>query len=208
MPLQDMASRAPNPVRLTAEKRREQLLDVTKAIVDRSGFHAVSIKAVARDAGITRPVVYGHFGDLPGLLETLVERESARALAQLAAVLPTDLGEGNAREILLSAQRGYLEVVASDPDTWRLLLMPTEGAPAILRERIAGGRAAVGAQLAQAVAAGLGAARSPDPELTAHMLSATSDADARLLLDDPETYPVERILAHTRWMLEQFRFGD
>jgi AcrR family transcriptional regulator len=163
---------------------------------------------VARGAGITRPIVYSHFGALQGLLEALVERESRRALAQLSAVLPTDLGGGDPRAILLSAQRGYLEVVASDPDTWRLLLMPTEGAPAILRERIAGGRAAVVAQLAQAVAAGLGEARSPDPELTAHMLSATSDADARLLLDDPEGYPVERLLAHTRWILDQFRFGD
>jgi AcrR family transcriptional regulator len=194
--------------RMSAEQRREQVLDATKAIVAEHGFHAVSIEAVARRAGITRPIVYSHFGDLQGLLEALVERESVRALAQLAAVLPTDLGDGDPREILLAGQRGYLEVVASDPDTWRLLLMPTEGAPAILRERIAGGRAAVVAQLAQAVAAGLGTARSPDPELTAHMLSATSDADARLLLDDPEQYPVERLLAHTRWMLEQFRFGD
>jgi AcrR family transcriptional regulator len=193
---------------MTAEGRREQILDATKAIVTARGFHAVSIEAVAREAGITRPIVYSHFGDLQGLLEALVERESARALAQLAAVLPTDLGGGDPRAILLSAQRGYLEVVASDPDTWRLLLMPTEGAPAILRERIAGGRAAVVAQLAQAVAAGLGPARSPDPELTAHMLSATSDADARLLLDDPAGYPVERLLAHTRWILEQFRFGE
>jgi AcrR family transcriptional regulator len=194
--------------RMSAEERREQVLDATKAIVAEDGFHAVSIEAVARRAGITRPIVYSHFGDLHGLLEALVERESARALAQLAAVLPTDLGEGDPRAILLAAQRGYLEVVASDPDTWRLLLMPTEGAPAILRQRIAGGRAAVVTQLARAVAAGLGPARSPDPELTAHMLSATSDADARLLLDDPENYPVDRLLAHTRWMLEQFRFGD
>jgi AcrR family transcriptional regulator len=194
--------------RMSAEQRREQVLDATKAIVTGDGFHAVSIEAVARRAGITRPIVYSHFGDLQGLLEALVERESARALSQLAAVLPTDLAGGDPREILLAGQRGYLEVVASDPDTWRLLLMPTEGAPAILRERIAGGRAAVVAQLARAVAAGLGSARSPDPELTAHMLSATSDADARLLLDDPEQYPVERLLAHTRWMLEQFRFGD
>jgi AcrR family transcriptional regulator len=194
--------------RMSAEERREQVLDSTKAIVAEDGFHAVSIEAVARRAGITRPIVYSHFGDLHGLLEALVERESERALRQLAAVVPTDLGEGDPRAILLAAQRGYLEVVASDPDTWRLLLMPTEGAPAILRERIAGGRAAVVAQLAQAVAAGLGPARSPDPELTAHMLSATSDADARLLLDDPEQYPVERLLAHTRWMLEQFRFGE
>jgi AcrR family transcriptional regulator len=194
--------------RMSAEERREQVLDATKAIVTDDGFHAVSIEAVARRAGITRPIVYSHFGDLHGLLEALVERESARALAQLAAVLPTDLGDGDPRAILLAAQRGYLEVVASDPDTWRLLLMPTEGAPAILRERIAGGRAAVVAQLAQAVAAGLGPARSPDPELTAHMLSATSDADARLLLDGPDRYPVERLLAHTEWILEQFRFGD
>jgi AcrR family transcriptional regulator len=193
---------------MSAEQRREQVLDATKAIVGEAGFHAVSIEAVARRAGITRPIVYSHFGDLQGLLEALVERESARALSQLADVQPTDLGEGDPREILLAGQRGYLEVVASDPDTWRLILMPSEGAPAILRERIAGGRAAVVAQLARTVAAGLGSARSPDPELTAHMLSATSDADARLLLDDPEQYPVERLLAHTRWMLEQFRFGD
>src|SRR4051812_34066409 len=203
-----MAERGAITTRMSAEKRRQQVLAATKAIVAERGFHAVSIEAVSRAAGITRPIVYSHFGDLQGLLEALVERESQRALAQLAAVLPTDLGGGDPRAILLSAQRGYLEVVASDPDTWRLLLMPTEGAPAILRERIAGGRAAVVAQLAQAVAAGLGAARSPDPELTAHMLSATSDADARLLLDDPAQYPVERLLAHTRWMLEQFRFGD
>src|SRR3954447_9530979 len=86
-----MASRASSHARMTAEERREQLLDATKAIVDRSGFHAVSIEAVAREAGITRPIVYGHFRDLAGLLEALVEREGDRALAQLDELLPKDL---------------------------------------------------------------------------------------------------------------------
>jgi AcrR family transcriptional regulator len=203
-----MAERGATTTRLTAEERREQVLDATKAIVAERDFHAVSIEAVARAAGITRPIVYAHFQDLRGLLEALVERESQRSLAQLAAVLPTDLGEGDARDALLTALRGYLEVVASDPDTWRLMLMPAEGAPAILRERIEGGRAAVLAQLARAVQAGLGpGTRSPDPELTAHMLSATADEDARLLLSDPDRYPPERLLAHTRWLLDQFPFG-
>src|SRR3954468_16408451 len=188
--------------RMTAEERREQVLDATKAIAAKDGFHAVSIEGVARAAGITRPIVYAHFGDLQGLLEALVERESARALSQLAAVLPSDLERGDPRDLLLAALRGYLEVVATDPDTWRLILMPTEGAPAILRERIAGGRAAVVAHLAQTVAAGRAAARCPDPDRTAHILSAPSDADARLLLDDPDGYPVERLLAHTRWILD------
>ena len=68
----------------SAVERREQLLDVTKAMVAERGFHAVSIEAVAREAGISRPIVYGHFDDLNGLLEALVLRESARALDQLA----------------------------------------------------------------------------------------------------------------------------
>jgi AcrR family transcriptional regulator len=124
------AAGATTTTRMTAEGRRQQVLDATKAIVAERGFHAVSIEAVARAAGITRPIVYAHFNDLKGLLEALVERESARSLAQLAAVLPTNLGDGDPREILLAGLRGYLEVVASDPDTWRLMLMPAEGAPA------------------------------------------------------------------------------
>ena len=190
--------------RMSAEARREQLLDATKAIVAEQGFHSVSIEAVARRAGITRPVVYGHFDDLPGLLEALVTRESARALAQLADVLPRDLSSGDPREALLSGLRGYLEAVQADPTTWRLVLMPPEGAPDILREHIERGRDGVVAQLAEAVGPGFAPGReSPDPELTARAMSALSDEAARGLLTDPERYPVERILAHTRWLLSQ-----
>ncbi len=190
--------------RLPAAKRREQLLDVTKAIVTERGFAAVSIEAVARGAGITRPVIYGHFTDLQGLLEALLRRESARALRQLQAILPTDLTAGDPREQLLAALEGYLAAVAEDPGTWRLLLMPPEGAPALLRDLLAIGRAAVVAHLAGAARPGLGkGGPSPDPELTARTLSAVADEAARLLLTDPERYPVDRLMAHARWVLAQ-----
>jgi AcrR family transcriptional regulator len=189
---------------MSATERREQLLDVAKAIVAGDGFHAVSIEAVAREAGITRPIVYGHFHDLDGLLEALVDREGARALAHLATVLPDDLGEGDPPELLLSALGGYLAAVRSDPATWRLVLMPPEGAPKRLHERIARGRTAIVEQLATAVRPGFGpAGESPDPELTARMLSAFADEAARLLLTEPERYPAERLLAHARWVLVQ-----
>jgi AcrR family transcriptional regulator len=195
---------SPVTSRLSAEARREQLLDATKAIVAREGFHAVSIEAVAREAGITRPIVYGHFQDLPGLLDALVDREGRRALAQLATVLPENLGSGDPREQLLAALTGYLEAVKADPGTWRLVLMPPEGAPHVLRHQVAKGREAVLAVLAQAVQPGLGVGReSPDPELTARMLSATADEAARLLLTDPQAYPVPRLVAHARWVLSQ-----
>src|SRR6185503_6723112 len=119
--------------RMSGPERREQLLDATKAIVVADGFHAVSIEAVARAAGITRPIIYSHFEDLGGLLEALVERESRRALEQLP----------HAFDDLLGALSAYLEAVRKDPDTWRLVLMPQQGAPRLLHERIAAGRAAV-----------------------------------------------------------------
>jgi hypothetical protein len=60
------------------------------------------------------------------------------------------------------------------------------------------------ARLAEAVRPGFGpGGESPDPELTARMVSALADEVARLLLTDPERYPVERILAQTRWLLDQ-----
>jgi AcrR family transcriptional regulator len=172
---------------MSGAQRREQLLDATKAIVVADGFHAVSIEAVARKAGITRPIVYGHFEDLGGLLEALVERESRRALGQLPDTF----------DDLLGALSAYLEAVRTDPDTWRLVLMPQQGAPRLLHERIAAGRAAVIARLAQALRPGTSL---PDPELSAHMLSAYADEAARLVLQD---YDVERILELTRWALSR-----
>jgi AcrR family transcriptional regulator len=189
---------------MQAGERREQLLDATKTIVGERGFHAVSIEAVAREAGITRPIVYGHFHDLGGLLEALIERETARALGQLVTVLPQDLGTGDPRATLLAGLRGYLEAVRADPLTWRLVLIPPEGAPAILHDHIERGRAAVVEHLARAVGPGLGPGReSPDPELFARVLSAISDEGARLLLTDPERYPVERIVDFADWLMRE-----
>ncbi len=189
---------------MSAADRREQLLDATKALVDRHGFHAVSIEAVAREAGITRPIVYSHFHDLGGLLEALIEREGDRALAQLAVFTPADVGERDPREMLLAAMRAYVETAESDPMTWKLVLMPPEGAPELLRERIANGRAAIVAQLAQAVRPLLtGGGAPPDPELTAMMLSTLADEVVRLRLTEPERYSRERLLDQTRWFLER-----
>ena len=190
---------------MTAAERREPLLDVTKELVGSRGFHDLSIEAIAKRAGITRPVVYAHFETLDALLEAMLEREALRALAQLGLILPQSLPEdGDRTDALLSALRGYLETIQSDPVTWRLVLMPPEGAPRVLRDTVEQGREAVVAALAQVIGPGLAPERpSPDPQLTARLLSALSDEAARLLLSDPEQYPIERLMRHAEWLLRQ-----
>src|SRR3954465_6270226 len=123
-----MATGHTSAMRMTGQARREQILDVTEAIVEAAGFHAVSIDRVAREAGITRPVVYTHFGDREGLLHALVDRGNQRTLAALSRIVPTSPG-GEPAEVLLGSLERYLETVREDPATWRLALLPPRGAP-------------------------------------------------------------------------------
>jgi AcrR family transcriptional regulator len=188
---------------MTAPARREQLLDVTVEIVAEQGFQAVSIQSVAQRAGISRPIVYEHFGELTGLLEALVEREIARALAQLSDAELGDLTGADPFELLLDSLRTYLGAVEHHPTTWRLVLMPPEGAPELLRKSILRGRLAVLNRLARALRPGLTpGGEPPDPQLTARIVSAVADEYARLLLTDPGRFPPDRLLLHARWCLD------
>src|SRR4051795_10174410 len=183
--------------RMTGEARREQILDVTKEIVETSGFHAVSIDKVAREAGITRPVVYTHFGDLDGLLQTLVDRGNQETLEALAQIVPTP--GGRPEDVLLESLRRFLETVRDDPVTWRLALLPPESAPALLADRIARDRSNVVKGLAAVVEPWLSG--EADPVLVARTLVAVSEELARVVLEDPER-PIEPLLDHARWAMQ------
>ena len=111
-----MTNRTDRPtraVRLPRPQRRQQLLDVTKRIVGESGLHAVSIDRVARESGITRPIVYEHFTDLGGLLSSLLDREGQRALEQLIAVMPGEPTEGPVIDVLLATSMQKPEPTAN-----------------------------------------------------------------------------------------------
>jgi hypothetical protein len=88
--------------------------------------------------------------------------------------------------------------------TWRLVLMPPEGAPEMLREQIAQGRDAALAILAEVVRPGLAPGRAvPDPVLTARTLSILADEAARLTLTDPDQFPIDRVMDHAGWLIDQ-----
>jgi AcrR family transcriptional regulator len=186
--------------RMTGAARREQILDVTEEIVDAAGFHAVSIDRVAREAGITRPVVYTHFGDREGLLHALVDRGNQRTLAALARIVPTSPG-GDPADVLLGSLERYLETVREDPATWRLALLPPESAPDLLGERIARDRANVVRALVAVVEPWLGG--DADPVLVARSLVAIAEESARVVLEEPSRATVERILANSRWLFSR-----
>ena len=73
---------------MRASDRREQILDITHAIVDAEGFHAATINRIATEAGVTRTVIYQQFGDLSRLFVAL--RLPGNKVFQLTATVERD----------------------------------------------------------------------------------------------------------------------
>jgi len=68
---------------MTGQERREQLLDVAKALFAERGFEATSIEEIAKRAGVSKPVVYEHFGGKEGIYAVVVDREMKRLLNRM-----------------------------------------------------------------------------------------------------------------------------
>jgi AcrR family transcriptional regulator len=162
------------------------------------------MKAVAERAGVTRPVVYDVFPDLPSLLNALIDREEQRALAQLATAIPAIPGDRDPDDLLADGMRIWLEAVLATPDRWRLILVPTAGAREFLRDRIDRDRQLVLEQLQALFGWGIrrrGGPKDLDEELFARMFAAAAEEAARLVLSDPEQYSPKRLATYTRALL-------
>lgn len=194
--------------RMPAEQRREQLLDITGEIVLGEGFGGVSIDRVAREAGIARTVVYAQFDNIDGLFAALLERTERQALEQIRAVVPDLPITRDPDEVLVDAILAFATVVVSHPRTWGLALLPVEGAPAALRERIAAVRAAVVTMLEPIVAWGIGARGGPsdiDVELLTMTLVTLGEDGARLTLTNPERFPPARLAEYASTLIRALR---
>lgn len=73
--------------RLSRDDRLRQLLDVAWQLVREEGTDALTLGHLAELAGVTKPVVYDHFGDRAGLLAALYEDFDARQNQVFAAAI-------------------------------------------------------------------------------------------------------------------------
>ncbi len=61
--------------RLSPDARRAQLLDTAKEMVISNGLQAFTMEGLAREAGVSAPLVYNYFDGRPQLLQELLVRE-------------------------------------------------------------------------------------------------------------------------------------
>jgi AcrR family transcriptional regulator len=77
-------------VRMSANQRREQLLDIGRSLFAAKGFDGTSVEEIADKAGVSKPVVYEHFGGKEGLYAVVVDREVRRLLERITVSLSGD----------------------------------------------------------------------------------------------------------------------
>src|ERR1700735_1185373 len=113
-------------VRMTGAERRKQLLDVGRALFAERGYEAASIEEVAAKAGVSKPVVYEHFGGKEGLYAVVVDREVSRFLEMANQLL-----EGKEQAVKFEvAAVSLLRYIQDNADGFRILVRdsnPTSG---------------------------------------------------------------------------------
>jgi AcrR family transcriptional regulator len=105
-------------VRMTGKERREQLLDVGRTLFAERGFEGTSVEEIAAKAGVSKPVVYEHFGGKEGLYAVVVDREMRRLLEMVTGALTG----GHPRELLEQAAFALLDYIEQYTDGFRILV--------------------------------------------------------------------------------------
>ncbi len=119
LPEQGKPRRDGRAVRMTGKERREQLLDIGRSLFAQKGFDATSVEEIAQKAGVSKPVVYEHFGGKEGLYAVVVDREMRALLDSITGALTS---QGHPRELLEHAAFALLDYVESSTDGFRILV--------------------------------------------------------------------------------------
>jgi AcrR family transcriptional regulator len=105
-------------VRMTGAERRQQLLDIGRTLFAEKGFESTSVEEIAAKAGVSKPVVYEHFGGKEGLYAVVVDRE----MRQLLDMVTGALTAGHPRELLEQAAFALLDYIEVYTDGFRILV--------------------------------------------------------------------------------------
>ncbi len=98
--------------------RREQLITVGREAFAELGFDGVGVEEIAHRAGVSKPVVYEHFGGKEGLYAVVIDRE----MQALEAVIMEALTFGTWKERIERAALAMLTYVDTQTDGFIILV--------------------------------------------------------------------------------------
>lgn len=114
----DRAPERATRVRMTGTQRRQQLIEIARALFAERGYEATSIEEIAQRANVSKPVVYEHFGGKEGLYAVVVDREMSRLLDMITSSLSQNRSRVRVERVALA----LLTYVEEHTDGFRILV--------------------------------------------------------------------------------------
>lgn len=165
--------------RRISPERRQRILEAARFLVLRNGLKATTMEAIAREARIAKPTLYGYFADKEAVFLAIVEELAADVLAAFAAALK---GQGDVVERIaaaLSAKYRTIEaLLAGSPHADELYDEHDRSAGRFFRD--------VEQTVEAALAAELSAAGVREPEALARILAGAAYGIGRKTRDMAE----------------------
>jgi AcrR family transcriptional regulator len=110
---------SPPKRRMRGPERRAQLLAVARRAFGRSGFHGVSMDEVAKEAGVTKPILYDHFHSKEELYGALLEADAQALEERVRSALAAPTGN---RERIRQSFQAYFDFVDEHAAGFRLFM--------------------------------------------------------------------------------------
>lgn len=124
------ASTRPAPRRkLPRAERERQMLDIAARMFGRRGFHAASMDEIARECGVTKPMLYAYFQSKEGLFLAVVDRTGQALVSSVEKLLT----EPDARKRLNRGADLILDFIARDRHAWAVMYAEGLGDSAVAK---------------------------------------------------------------------------
>ncbi|HEY8790130.1 MAG TPA: TetR/AcrR family transcriptional regulator [Actinopolymorphaceae bacterium] len=173
--------------RMPRDARRTQLLDAARSVFVSNGYHAAAMDDIAESAGVSKPVVYQHFGSKLDLYLALLD-ESTEALVVTVqnAIASTD--ENHSR--VEAAVAAYFAFVDEGSEDFRLVFESDLGNMVEVRERLDQSERACAAAIAAAIGEQTGLSVA-EAMLLGTALAGTARVSAQAWLSAGRPFPRE-----------------
>jgi AcrR family transcriptional regulator len=174
------------------------ILDVAFELFLERGYKGTSMDAIARGAGVTKPVVYSCFPSKSELFLALLDREEQRMLERLGLALAAGTRQEDLEETLTAGFTSVLRAVIDTPEAYRMALLGGGDADTLIDARVRRGRERQVSAVAAMAGAWLESLIPPSQlDMTARFIGQTlvsiGEGGVRMMLTSPGEWTPESL---------------
>ncbi|MFI7675399.1 TetR/AcrR family transcriptional regulator [Actinophytocola sp. NPDC049390] len=116
--------------RLTPENRRAVIVAAALEVFGDAGYDRASMRAVAKAAGITTPVLYDHFASKADLYAAVVEAQADDLIAHWEGT-GFNIPDGSAEDMFAESVRTIFDWAVANPAGWRVIFLDAPSDPVV-----------------------------------------------------------------------------